>query len=268
MSKTPKLKTWLTIEDAAARLSLLTDEPVLPRDLIQFAIEGHVSLSMYLFSPVLAFSAEVIETPRELFGREVEYVPTVEQVIEAGEMLSYNVPPSIIQVYPDKGHTLSGLVDIAAHEATETYRSLYILTDTGTPDENRPFMFVEQDSGLYELRERAYTPDGLGAGTVVARDIPESAKLVIRVTELNRLEAELGGKPLDGRERVAYNNVVGALIDTMVNGKRPNGEKLSVFIDQQAVIDYITNTYQDLYGISERSLEGKFAAGNEAIKGQ
>ena len=267
MSKIPKLKTWLPIEDAAARLSLLTDEPVLPRDLIQFAIDGHVSLSMYLFSPVLALSAEVIETPRELFGREVEYLPTKEQVIEAGEMLSYQVPPSIIQVYPDKGHTLSGLVDVAAHTATETYRSLYITTDTGTPDENRPFMFVEQDGRLYELRERGYTPDGLSAGTVEARDIPEGAKLVIRVSELNRLEAELGGKPLDGRERVAYNNLIGALIDTMLHGKRW-GEPVTKFADQDDVIKYLTENYRGRYGISERSLEGKFAAANEAIKGQ
>lgn len=267
MSKIPKLKTWLPIEDAAARLSLLTDEPVLPRDLIQFAIEGHVSLSLYLFSPVLACCAEVIETPRELFGREVEYIPTKEQVIEAGERISYQVPPTIITVYPDKGHRLSGLVDVATNTATETYRSLYTLTDTGTSDEMRPYLYVEQDGGLYELREQVYTPDGFGAGTVEARHIPEGAKLVIRVSELNRLEAELGGKPLDSRERAAYNNLVGALLDTVLNGKRW-GEPVSTFADQEDVIKYLTENYQDCYGIAKRSLEGKFAAANEAIKGQ
>lgn len=257
MNKIPKLKTWLPIEDAAARLSLLTDEPMLPRDLIQFAIEGHVRLSMYLFSPVLAFCSEVVETPSELFEYEVEYIPTKEQVIESGGMLSYQVPPTIIQVFSEKGHMLSGMVDVATHKATETYRSLYTLIDTGKPDENRPFLFVEQEGDLYELREKAYTPDGFGAGTVEARDVPEGAKLVIRVSELNRLEAALIGKPLEPKERLGLLNIIAAMADMMlIKGAFSTQQDLSVMLAE----DY------EGVGISSSNIDKKIAEGNKSLR--
>ncbi|WP_162050565.1 hypothetical protein [Fluviibacter phosphoraccumulans] len=257
MSKIPKLKTWLPIEDAAARLSLLTDEPVLPRDLIQFAIEGHVRLSIYLFSPVLACCAEVIETPRELFGREVEYIPTIEQIIEAGEMLSYDVPLTIIQVCSDRRYMLSGLVDFADHKALDTYRSLYTLIDTGTPDESRPFLFVEQDGGLYELLERAYTPEGFDSGTVEARDLPEGGKLVIRVSELNMLEAALIGKRLEPKERLGLLNIIAAMADMMlIKGAFSTQQDLSVMLAE----DY------EGVGISSSNIDKKIAEGNKSLR--
>lgn len=246
MSKTPKLKTWLTIEDAAARLSLLTDEPVLPRDLVQFAIDGLIGLSLFISGSVHAVECEP----------EVEYV-------------SIDCPV-------EKSVSLSGLADFSQHGRTEFYSWLFALLTTGERPKGEPWIFLEQNSVVYQtmrlLQPNQFPNDSDEAVLLSASALPDDSFVVIRVSELNRLEAELGGKPLDGRERVAYNNLVGALIDTMVNGKH-KGEKLSAFIDQQAVIDYLTNVYRNSdgkapYGLSKRSLEEKFGFGNEAIKGQ
>ena len=47
MSKLLKLKEWLTVEDAAKRLSISAGEEVSEADVLRLALEGHLTLSVY-----------------------------------------------------------------------------------------------------------------------------------------------------------------------------------------------------------------------------
>lgn len=47
MSKLLKLKKWLTVEDAAKRLSISVGEDVTEADILRLALDGHLTLSVY-----------------------------------------------------------------------------------------------------------------------------------------------------------------------------------------------------------------------------
>lgn len=47
MSKLLKLKSWLTVEDAAKRLSISAGEEVTEADILRLALDGHLTLSVY-----------------------------------------------------------------------------------------------------------------------------------------------------------------------------------------------------------------------------
>lgn len=266
MSKILKLKEWLSLEDAASHLSLIAETAVKPQDLVQFAIDGRIGLSLYLFTSVSACRASLVNTSDFLQWRVVDDFPSIEDLIENGAAVM-DPTPTLIQTHVDQRGGLSGLVDIYQHKAYSTYEALYGLMEVHKPDDLTLMLPVEQNGKLYNLLSDDWSVDADLSLRATHTRIPEGAKLAIRVSELNRLEAELGSKPLDGRERVAYNNLVGALLDTVLNGKRW-GQPVSTFADQDDVIKYLTENYQGRYGISERTLDDKFAAANEAIKGQ
>ena len=48
MSKLLKLKEWLTTEEAAKRLSITAGEEVIEADILRLALDGHLTLSVYL----------------------------------------------------------------------------------------------------------------------------------------------------------------------------------------------------------------------------
>lgn len=244
MSKILKLKEWLSLEDAAAHLSLIAETAVKPQDLVQFAIDGHIGLSLFMSDHVHASEC----------GFDDDGDPYL--------VLDCSVEDCVL---------LSGLADFAQYGRTEFYSWLFTLLSTGDRPKGEPWIYLEQNASVYQtmrlLQPNQFPNTSDEAVLLASSNLPDDSCVVIRVTELNRLEAELVGKPLDGRERVAYNNLVGALLDTVLNGKRW-GEPVSTFADQDDVIKYLTENYQGRYGISGRTLNDKFAAANEAIKGQ
>ena len=46
MSKLFNLKKWVTLDDAAKRLSMTFNEEVKIKDLLQFSIDGHLTISV------------------------------------------------------------------------------------------------------------------------------------------------------------------------------------------------------------------------------
>lgn len=63
LKKLASLKRWLTLEDAANYLSLIFDEAVSKNDLIQLALEGHLTLSVIFPNPITTVLYQ--ETPEE-----------------------------------------------------------------------------------------------------------------------------------------------------------------------------------------------------------
>ncbi|MCQ4278347.1 hypothetical protein NA643_04555 [Pseudomonas stutzeri] len=60
MSKLLKLKKWLTIKDAAKRLSISAGEKVTEADVLRFALDGHLKLSVYFVNHAVARRGEIV----------------------------------------------------------------------------------------------------------------------------------------------------------------------------------------------------------------
>lgn len=74
MSKLFKLKKWLTINDASVHLSTILDETVHDYDILRFALDGHLKLSVQLVNAV--FARRVVEVD----FKKVEFfeIPTLD----------------------------------------------------------------------------------------------------------------------------------------------------------------------------------------------
>ena len=72
-------------------------------------------------------------------------------------------------------------------------------------------------------------------------------------------------KLLGPRSETTYLNIIGSLVAVML-GRSPAGKANSVFDNQSAVISNIVAHYRDKSGISQRTLEEKFAAANKSLE--
>lgn len=174
MSKASKLKEWVTISDAANQLASISNENISPTDIVQFAIDGHIKLSLFLLEPTLACKAEAID----LFPGDPE-------------------SPKLMKTDAAHGYDLRGLTDFYDYGFENIYPYIYTLVKTGNSSTHHPFVYLEQNGVIYELRDRSN-----GTNTKEARKIPETAEVVIRVSELTKLKEEFCKTDLLGsRER-------------------------------------------------------------------
>ncbi len=67
------------------------------------------------------------------------------------------------------------------------------------------------------------------------------------------------------RAETTYLNIIGGLLDLLL-GKSPGGAAYSSFINQAAVISALLAYHREKPGISERTLEEKFAAAKQSLK--
>lgn len=71
-------------------------------------------------------------------------------------------------------------------------------------------------------------------------------------------------RKLSTRSEASYLCVIGALLETLL-GFSPSGSPNSVFKTQASVVDSITAHYEDIPGLSKRSLDEKFAAARRSL---
>ena len=101
MSKLFKLKQWLTVPDAAKRLSLDLDEEVTEADVLRLALDGHLALSVRFVNPVTAFAATVIplnEAPT-IEGPDGEKVYAAPTIGDDKALISDDRPTTLTGVY-------------------------------------------------------------------------------------------------------------------------------------------------------------------------
>ena len=60
MSKLLKLKEWLTTDEAAKRLSISAGEEVTEADILRLALDGHLTLSVYLVNHAKALTGRFV----------------------------------------------------------------------------------------------------------------------------------------------------------------------------------------------------------------
>lgn len=80
MSKLFKLKKWLLLKDAANYLSVAMSEPVQEADILQLALDGHITISIDIVQPIYGKRANVVSRAnvRRLPGIPVKGQPAYE----------------------------------------------------------------------------------------------------------------------------------------------------------------------------------------------
>jgi len=72
------------------------------------------------------------------------------------------------------------------------------------------------------------------------------------------------GTKVSDRSETAYLNIIGAMVSLFL-ANSPAGKPHSVFRTQAAIVDALTANFQDLPGVSKRTLDEKFAAAKRSI---
>lgn len=70
---------------------------------------------------------------------------------------------------------------------------------------------------------------------------------------------------LSSRSEHTYLQIIGAVVNTVLDVS-PAGKPLSVFRNQSAIVDAVTARHPNIPNLSKRTLDGKFAAANRALK--
>ncbi len=105
-----------------------------------------------------------------------------------------------------------------------------------------------------------------------AQSLPEDSVLVVRMQALRDFERSLDSqseKPsrtTSTRETQSLLNIVGALVNLLL-GTTPGGAKQSVFRSKAAIIEAILARHPALPGLTERTLQQKFADAKRSLEG-
>ncbi len=109
-----------------------------------------------------------------------------------------------------------------------------------------------------------------GPGYYPTSQLPQDAVWVVRTEVLRALKRKLSEeaweeeRPLAKRRESTLLNIVGGLLGLLL-GKSPSGKPLSVFKDQAAVIDALLAEHRGKPGMSQRTLETKFAEAKRSL---
>lgn len=140
MSKLLKLKQWLTVNDAAKRISISADEEITEADILQLALDGHLTLSVYFVNHTRGRLGKII--PYE--DTEWHFLKVPANTLEKKQKAEYEIdnrpiPPALEKLYRDHPNSnelgyIASTDNLCINE--ETYISLEdkISTITGVWD--------------------------------------------------------------------------------------------------------------------------------------
>ena len=207
-----KLKSWVTLKDAASHLSLLLEETVNESDLIQLALEQKLTLSVVFPEPVSVVLYEQCDVSGEGLAEDVvEHSPQ-----ELKELLAllkkdrrrdwryFDFEGG--QVYEpsfDYGYTLSGLNNLIMSETISWVLAEFLQSSLSKPPLSSsfrcggPIMIFEPESellwGLVNFIPNDSGPEdaSLAERAEWVNEIPKSASLVLSNDTLARFTASL-----------------------------------------------------------------------------
>jgi len=160
---------------------------------------------------------------------------------------------------------------VAPARLTVRHTDLRAWMATHYPDQKPDFLFDETERNTHSainadaFRALQADRDALKARIEKAE---EWAKSII--AERNALLGERDSlramvDKVNTTTETTYLNIIGGLLSLML-GKSPKGEKLSVYESQSAIISAMLAYHEGKPGIAARTMEDKFAAANRSIK--
>ena len=102
---------------------------------------------------------------------------------------------------------------------------------------------------------------------VPCTELPSFANLIIQRHHIEEYESSFRAQcesTVTIRAETTYLNIIGAMLDLMVN-QSPGGQPYSILSSQSAVISAMLAHHSGKPGISQRTLEDKFAAANREL---
>ena len=121
----------------------------------------------------------------------------------------------------------------------------------------------QQDArkALQEREANSSHPDGFHP----AASFPSGAEIVVRPSALTEFVTTLedgsaSSKKIDERERTTLLNIIGAQLKLLQDSSRPR------LPSQSDVVNALVERFPRVYGIGQRTLEGKFAEANRSLK--
>ena len=250
MSKLLKLKKWMTVADAAARLTGTFGELVREEDIYRFALDGHLLLSVFFVNEVpsrycRAVRSEEIEwkVVPSLDGVSVVRLPTQGRILTVGQSL-YLVEFGITN--------LEGLWDLPLIGGERIDVEFAFQRVSGGPEVTAVSLegiFVRSPEGaLYEIQD----------GNHPAGALPDDCMFAVRADALLQFEQSMNEdaskleKPLQPRERETLLNIIAVMLEFLQN---PRPGRTS----EAAVIAEMIENYGEKPGIKERTLQEKFS---------
>jgi hypothetical protein len=273
MSNLFNLKKWLTVPDAASYLSLLFKEPVSEADMLRFALDGHVTLSVNFVNGTFARKGALV--PKE----EVQWItlPSIDGSTSIDVPNGIPLDDESMIVLPEKVERISGVWDLAmvGAEALDVEHEFQRLTEgprvTGT---NLEGPFVRDVDGVWcQLQERREEARSDSSRFYPAAGLPRDSVFVFRTSELTRFHTELSkehdadrkaSSELGRRSEGTYLRIIGGLLDLLL-GTTVAGKPQSVFANQASIINALTVRHPGTPGISKATLEAKFSAARRQL---
>lgn len=140
MSKILKLKEWVSVGDAAKRLSIIAGEAVTEADVLRLALDGHMTLSVYFVNHAKGRAVRIEPLTQQLQGLEgIRGLVAPEAEAEAtnfvrkyrGELLPGGQDVLIAEGDPQRPVTLEGVWDLLMQgaEVLDVEHLIQSLTD-------------------------------------------------------------------------------------------------------------------------------------------
>jgi hypothetical protein len=259
MKKLLKLKQWLTVADAARHLSILFGEDVNEADVLQFALDGHLTLSVYFVNgargrcgPTVSMKMSIEDISRTLAEKHVKRI-IGEERFDFLDPLSFDPSTGEVKfsrkigglplgdgrsiLFVGESTTLlDGVWDLTmlGREKLEIEQRYQILTggpevDMGFRDGPLDHPIVCREDGTYcQIHEWLNDSDHYRpAGYHPADCLPADSVIVVRTSALHDLEAhevdQKVEKPIERRERATLLVIIAALADlARVDVKKPS----------------------------------------------
>lgn len=260
LKKLLKLKDWVTVPEAASHLSTLFGEDVAEADILRFALDGRLTLSVNLVNYAVGRRGKMLplaEAERKIIQPSSDelYNSINEVDLLNGRVVSFSGGPTIIS---------SGVWDLAmlGAERSEIERKYHLLTGGPTvlsgsldgllvnrPDGTWCQLFQGDEAGEYSRAEA----------------LPSNAVLVVRTSALQDLWAQVsepgpnGERPVGQRERTTLLVIIAALAE--LNG-------IDVKHPSKAALEIESATIQKGARISARAIEDHLGVSPTLWKGR
>lgn len=214
MSKLFKLKEWLTIEDACKRLSVIFEEEVGTKDLIQLVIEEKINVSYYFTLDEFISAIEVVKDNVYLLdsvngeeflstNKPLSYITRAQANIPEGEAFRVYIDNNIDRIhfgiYRDYRaiglkFTLDGAynIDINTGNIKSILENMFFEKEPWFEREYISGLIVKDENGsLYKLISDFDDNDGLPVWSIPPYSIdlePKLSDLVILRTDIEKFE--------------------------------------------------------------------------------
>jgi hypothetical protein len=255
VKKLLNLKQWLTVAEAARHLSILFAEEVSEADVLQLALDAHLTLSVHFINgargrcgPIVAVAdakgAVRAETPDEFKPQISSFLGTDPEgfwhsfdglLLDDGRVLDYGRETILIDGVWD--------LSMLGHERLEIEQRYQILTagpevDTSFRDGQLDTPIVSREDGTFcQIHEPYFVAEHY----FPAEGLPADGVLVVRTSALHDLEARLSEpdqtaeKPLKQRERTTLLVIIAALAELpKIDVSKPS--KAAAAIESQTML--------------------------------